>query len=79
MPGTFVTNPATPSVLLCAEDPAVLPYDLSDQAQLDLHPAYGTPARNVGAVPFWKRLLWEGGRPVDAFLTIVSAQVRVDT
>lgn len=55
---------------------AVLPYDLNDPAQLDLHPAYGTPAKIVGQVPFWKRLLWEGGRPIDAFLTIVSAQVR---
>jgi hypothetical protein len=53
----------------------VLPYDLNDPAQLDLHPAYGTPARAVGSVPFFKRLLWEGGKPFDAFLTIVSAQV----
>jgi hypothetical protein len=51
---------------------AVLPYDLNDPAQLDLHPAYGTPAKTVGQAPFWKRLLWEGGRPMDAFLTIVS-------
>jgi hypothetical protein len=61
----------------CAEDAkAVMPYDLNDVDQLDLHPAYGTPAKTVKQqAPFWKRLLWEGGRPFDAFLTIVSAQV----
>ena len=58
-----------------ADGTDVLPYDVNDPRQLDLYPAYGTPAKKVGSVPFWKRLLWEGGRPFDAFLTIVSAQV----
>lgn len=55
----------------------MLTYDLDDPAQLDLHPAYGTPAKAVVQVPFWRRLIWEGGRPFDAFLTIVSAQVNL--
>lgn len=67
--------PSTTEDADVATGKAVLPYDLNDQDQLDLHPAYGTPARAVGSVPFWRRLLWEGGKPFDAFLTIVSAQV----
>jgi hypothetical protein len=55
----------------------VLPYDLNDEDQLDLVPGAGTPAKTVGTVPLWKRIFWEGGRPVDAFLTVVSAQVGV--
>jgi hypothetical protein len=60
----------------CAPPPLedVLPYDLNDD-QLDLVSGAGTPAQVVGAVPLWKRLFWEGGRPVDAFFTVVSAQV----
>jgi hypothetical protein len=54
---------------------AVLPYDVNVQDQLDQYPAAGTPVKKIGRVPFYKRLLWEGGRPIDAFLTIVSAQV----
>lgn len=53
----------------------MLPYDVNNEDQLDLYPAAGTPARDVGAKSLWTRLLWEGGRPIDAFLTIVSAQV----
>jgi len=52
----------------------VLPYDLNDEDQLDLVPGAGTPAKTVGTVPLWKRIFWEGGRPVDAFLTVVSAR-----
>uniref|UniRef100_A0A383W752 Amino acid transporter transmembrane domain-containing protein n=1 Tax=Tetradesmus obliquus TaxID=3088 RepID=A0A383W752_TETOB len=54
---------------------AVLPYDVNSEAELDQYQAAGTPAKKVGRVPWYQRLLWEGGRPFDAFLTIVSAQV----
>jgi hypothetical protein len=38
--------------------------------------AAGTPQKEViSQVPAWKRLLWEGGHPADAFLTAASAQV----
>lgn len=38
--------------------------------------AAGTPQKEVASlVPAWKRLLWEGGHPADAFLTAASAQV----
>eukprot|EP00775_Hariotina_reticulata_P005826 gene5826-6067_t len=47
-----------------------------DEAQdLDEVAAAGTPAKSLNKVPAWKRLLWEGGHPADAFLTAASAQV----
>jgi hypothetical protein len=52
-----------------------LPYDVNDQRELDRYPAAGRPAERITQIPLWKRLFWEGGRPFDAFLTIVSAQV----
>ncbi|KAF6262602.1 transmembrane amino acid transporter protein-domain-containing protein [Scenedesmus sp. NREL 46B-D3] len=54
---------------------AVLPYDVNRQDQLDHYQAAGTPVKKIGRVPWYQRVLWEGGRPIDAFLTIVSAQV----
>jgi hypothetical protein len=57
----------------------VLPYDVNVQEQLDQYQAAGTPVKKIGKVPWYQRLLWEGGRPIDAFLTIVSAQVRPAT
>jgi hypothetical protein len=57
----------------------VLPYDVNVQEQLDQYQAAGTPVKKIGRVPWYQRLLWEGGRPIDAFLTIVSAQVRPAT
>lgn len=53
-----------------------LPYDVNDEAQLDQYPAHGRSATSIKNVPIWKRIFWEGGRPFDAFLTIISAQVR---
>ncbi len=53
----------------------MLPYDVNTEEQLDQYPAAGRPAKTLEDVAMWKRLLWEGGRPFDAFLTIVSAQV----
>lgn len=50
-------------------------YIYDDAAQLDEVPAAGTPPAALGSVPAWKRLLWEGGHPSDAFLTAASAQV----
>jgi hypothetical protein len=54
---------------------AVLPYDVNTEEELDQYQAAGTPAKKIGRVPWYQRILWEGGRPFDAFLTIVSAQV----
>lgn len=58
--------------VICAA--SVLVYD--EASDLDEIPAAGTPERSVLKEPAWKRLLWEGGHPADAFLTAASAQVR---
>ena len=60
--------------VLAAAPADVLVYD--EVGELDTVPAAGTPAKSMGRVPAWKRLLWEGGHPADAFLTAASAQVR---
>jgi hypothetical protein len=65
----------TINVSRCIVAGAVLPYDVNTQEELDQYQAAGTPAKKIGRVPWYQRLLWEGGRPFDAFLTIVSAQV----
>ena len=44
--------------------------------ELDEHPGHGAPASDVREGPLWRRLLWEGGFPLDGFLTAASAQVR---
>lgn len=55
--------------------PAADVYIYDDASHLDEVPAAGTPPAALGSVPAWKRLLWEGGHPSDAFLTAASAQV----
>lgn len=59
----------TNSLILAAE---VYIYD--DVRELDEVPAAGTEPNDPG-IPAWKKLLWEGGHPADAFLTAASAQV----
>ncbi|KAI8476179.1 MAG: transmembrane amino acid transporter protein-domain-containing protein [Monoraphidium minutum] len=43
--------------------------------ELDHYAGHGAPAGDVKSGPLWRRVLWEGGTPVDGFLTAASAQV----
>lgn len=47
--------------------------------ELDKFPAHGAPEGQVSKAPLWKRIIWEGGFPLDGFLTAASAQVSART
>jgi len=68
--GRITHHTTSPHPVAAIIDSAETPDDL------DKFPAHDAPSSDVSKAPLWRRALWEGGLPIDGFLTAASAQVR---